>query len=150
VEVLSGQRSLRYIRLVKATLSKAEIEAFDAALEEYGFSSEPGGSQDGNNEAVEGYHLLSATFSAARPDSEVEIGDDELVVLRAAVAEFAFSTEPGGGNEGDMQSEQLACLERLIGRIEQGPEPELESFEAAPRERLSDLAERSQSLDVSL
>lgn len=124
---------------MRVKLSEQEWGAVEAALVEYGFSTENGGANEGDAQAEARWRLIASLVNNV--SREAEIGEDELEALRALAQEFAFSTEDGGANEGDTQAAaQLSVLESLIGRLEEPPREDV-AFVAEPRSRLSDLAE---------
>jgi len=130
---------------MRATFSSdAGIFALTATLAEYGLSTDPGGANDGDAVAFPRYQALSDLRDRLEQDVEIELTEDEFSALQSATQELAFSTEPGGANEGNFETEeQVKPLERLLSGLEQAPP--LTPFEPEPRTRISELDERSQA-----
>lgn len=104
---------------MKATFSEADRNALEAARAEYGFSTEPGGANAGDEDAEESYRTLSALSARIRVGEELELSQAEVEAIRHASWELGFSVEPGGAKEGSELAEtQVRLLDELIHRAE--------------------------------
>jgi hypothetical protein len=102
---------------MKIAIGQPEIEALDAALAEYGFSTEPGGANHGDEER---YETLAALVARAKAGDKITIAfPAEVQALRHASWELGYSTETGGANEGSEAVEaQVWLIEELIAAAE--------------------------------
>lgn len=129
---------------MRTILTLAEIQAIETAALELGFSTEPGGANEGDETTEEHCRVLHKV--AMYPvGEEVEVSEGRVAAIRAATQELALSTEPGGANEDSPEAEaKLALLEALLGRLEGPMAGETDvAFDFSPRARLSQLAEES-------
>lgn len=108
---LSGALSSPHMKIA---IGQPEIEALEAGLSEYGFSTEPGGANHGDDQAEESYRLLSALTARAKAGETLDLTQAELEAIRYASWELGFSTEPGGANEG---SETVEAQVWLLGEM---------------------------------